>query len=287
MTTGAPWSNLKLGKRELFAWILVALQVFYMSTNNASQSDTIAMVDHPDYKSDEFNRMLTVNQRPNEYYEHRRINAEPTMSFYEAPEYHPSNDAALVSRVWRSNGSPAVNSDLKSGSCWCSADEWCMCTPSLAIDVILRSGGQHIWCVRREDTGLLALMGGFTEVGETSEESVHRELMEEMGIKLVSDPILFGVYNDPRRDTRRHTTSVVYIADVAHDVVPKAGDDATNVIRLPISEIDEYEFFVDHKTIIHDYVTMIKRKFAGAEEKPPEPKSGDGEPFKRSVCPSL
>ena len=282
--TGTPWSNLKLGKRELFAWILVALQVFYMSTNNSS--DTIAMVDHPDYKSEEFHRMLTVNQRPNEYYEHRRMNAEPTMSFYEAPEFHPK-DAGLVSRVWRSNGSPAVNSDLKSGSCWCSADEWCLCTPSLAIDVIIRSGGQHIWCVRRADTGLLALMGGFTEVGETSEESVNRELMEEMGIELVSDPILFGVYNDPRRDKRRHTTSVVYIADVAPDVVPKAGDDATNVIRLPIAEIDKYEFFVDHKTIVHDYVTMIKRKFASAEEKPPEPKSGDSEPFKRSVCPSL
>jgi len=270
----------------MLAWILVALQVFYMSTNNTSgPSDTVADLQQYNVRTDDMSRKLSMNQRPNEYYA-RKKKSKPSLPFYETPEIH-SKEAGLVSRVWRSNGSPAINSDLKSGSCWCSADDWCMCTPSLAIDVILRSGEQHIWCVRREDTGLLALMGGFTEIGETSAESVHRELMEEMGIKLALDPILFGVYNDPRRDARRHTTSIVYIADVPSDVIPKAGDDATHVIRLPIAEVDQNDFFVDHKTIIHDYVTMIKRKFASSGKVPPQPKSGDGEPFKRSVCPSL
>eukprot|EP00979_Chaetoceros_neogracilis_P006547 scaffold1338_cov272-Chaetoceros_neogracile.AAC.5 len=266
-------------KRELVAWILVALQVFYMSTDNNSAlhtpSDVAVEVDlQENNMMDSMTRKLSMNQRSNEYYEHKK-KSKPGMPFYESPQIHSKEDG-LVSRVWRSNGSPEINSDLKSGSCWCSADDWCMCTPSLAIDVILRSGEHHIWCVRREDTGLMALMGGFTEVGETSLESVHRELMEEMGIKLAVDPILFGVYNDPRRDTRRHTTSVVYIADVSDDVVPKAGDDATHVVRLPIAEVGQHDFFVDHKTIIHDYVTMVKRKTLSAGDLPPEPKSGVG-----------
>ena len=233
-------------------------------------------------------KILEMNKHPNDYYVvQRRMNAMANAPFYEPPQVFPK-EAGLVSRVWRSNASPSIHSDLQTGSCWCSADDWCMCTPSLAIDVILRSGEDHIWCVQRQDTGLLALMGGFTEVGETSEESVHRELREEMGISLATPPILFGVYNDPRRDSRRHTTSVVFIADVPADAVPQAGDDATQVIRMPIDEVDTHTFFVDHQTVIHDYVTMIKRKraFASGEANvPPEPTAGDGEPFKRSVCP--
>ena len=160
-----------------------------------------------------------------------------------------------------------------------------MCTPSLAVDVILRSGNDHIWCVKRQDTGLLALMGGFTEVGETSEESVHRELKEEMGITLKREPKLFGVYNDPLRDARRHTTSVVYIADVPGGAEPRAGDDATSVIRLPLAQVENSEFFIDHKTIIRDYMAMVEIAKGGEERTlPAEPRTGDAEPFKRSVC---
>eukprot|EP00558_Chaetoceros_sp_UNC1202_P013551 CAMPEP_0197257270 /NCGR_PEP_ID=MMETSP1429-20130617/78132_1 /TAXON_ID=49237 /ORGANISM="Chaetoceros sp., Strain UNC1202" /LENGTH=284 /DNA_ID=CAMNT_0042721065 /DNA_START=46 /DNA_END=900 /DNA_ORIENTATION=+ len=273
--------------REVVAWVCVILQIaclsqssFFSSSNDLSEDEgrkPIEMSHH---------RFLQMNKHQNNYYENRRMYAVPSTPYYESPQVYPK-EAGLVSRVWRSNGSPMINADLQMGSCWCSADEWCMCTPSLAIDVILRSGEKHLWLVQRQDTGLLALMGGFTEVGETSEESVHRELKEEMGISLESPPVLFGVYNDPRRDARRHTTSVVYIADVPADVIPQPGDDATNVVRLDFGQIENHKFFVDHKTIIHDYVTMIKRKrssITGAQP-PRMPGPGDGAPFKRSVCP--
>jgi ADP-ribose pyrophosphatase YjhB (NUDIX family) len=280
-------------KREKIAWVLVVLQTFVMFLAKSPPSawdygDEVSNRRLDDGKYDGIS--LEMNKHSNEYYDRQRINAVANKeALYEPPKVHPA-EAGLVSRIWRSNGSPSINSDLQTGSCWCSADDWCMCTPSLAIDVILRSGEDHIWCVRREDTGLLALMGGFTEVGETSEESVHRELKEEMGISLATPPILFGVYNDPLRDSRRHTTSVVYIADVPASAAPKAGDDVTNVIRLPIADVDKHKFFVDHQTIVHDYVTMVERKRRnnsnGDESSaPPEPKSGDNEPFKRSVCP--
>ena len=133
----------------------------------------------------------------------------------------------------------------------------------------------------------LKLKGGFTEVGETSEESVARELKEEMNISLTNKPILFGVYSDPLRDARRHTTSVVYIVDVPEGIVPKAGDDAKAVLRLPLDDVDMRNFFIDHKTILKDYLVMRKREAAKSEGQlgPDEPVTGDGEPFKRSVCP--
>ena len=66
-----------------------------------------------------------------------------------------------VERVWH-GGHPK---DTHSGSCWCgSADGYCMCTPNLAIDLIITSGNdnkhQNIWLVRRKDTNQLATMGG-------------------------------------------------------------------------------------------------------------------------------
>ena len=275
-------------KREKVAWLLVIFQacVMFLAKSPSSVWDDhgYEMRNRRLDDGQDKSVALDMNNHENEYYKGKRIKAEEKEAFYETPTVH-SKEAGLVSRVWRSNGSPSIHSDLKKGSCWCSADDYCMCTPSLAIDLILKSGKDHIWCVRREDTGLLALMGGFTEVGETSEESVHRELMEEMGISLETSPILFGVYNDPRRDSRRHTTSVVYIADIPSTVSPKAGDDATNVIRLALVDVDKHDFFVDHQTIIHDYLTMVKRKKSDTSRAPAEPKSGDSEPFKRSVCP--
>jgi ADP-ribose pyrophosphatase YjhB (NUDIX family) len=109
-----------------------------------------------------------------------------------------------------------------------------------------------------------------------------------MNLELTTAPTLFGVYNDPLRDSRRHTTSVVYIVDIPKDAQPKAGDDATNVIRLPLADVEKNDFFVDHKTILHDFIKMRGRErgiAAGFTDIPPIPIDGDGEPFRRSVCP--
>ena len=88
----------------------------------------------------------------------------------------------------------------KAGSCWCGAnDRYCMCTPNLAIDLIIAtpshftdgpsstsSSGYDVWLVRRKDTSQLATMGGFVDVNETVEHAVRRELFEEFGIDLDS-----------------------------------------------------------------------------------------------------
>ena len=123
---------------------------------------------------------------------------------------------------------------------------------------------------------IISKQGGFTEVGETSEESVARELKEEMNINLSSKPILFGVYGDPKRDHRRHTTSVVYYVNLPSDVIPRAGDDATGVVRIGLDDIEQHECFVDHKSIIRDFVNTRKGVVG----------LGIANEMKRSICPS-
>ncbi len=223
---------------------------------------------------------------------------------YQMPEYiEGKNDQqqGLVNRKWHSNGSPSINPELKMGSCWCSADDYCMCTPSLAIDTILTSGPEHFWLVKRKDAGKYATMGGFVEVGETSAEAVRRELQEEMNLDLSTfdelqskddkqkkkkkkkkakkkskqdndhdesphkGVVLEGVYSDPMRDHRRHTVSIVYSVEIPDGVTPKAGDDAAEVLRVHHDEIVNLDFFADHKTILMDYIARHKKDTNGGD----------------------
>lgn len=95
------------------------------------------------------------------------------------------------------------------GSCWCSADQYCMCTPSLAIDAIItvkNAPEPSIVLVRRRDNprDIYALPGGFVDIGETIEHATIREVKEETNLDLLHLS-QFRVYSDPKRDKRRHT----------------------------------------------------------------------------------
>ena len=159
--------------------------------------------------------------------------------------------------------------DEKYGSCWCGEDNYCMCTPNLAIDLIITSGDRNndgiplvesFWLVRRKDTNQLATMGGFVEVNESAEDAVKRELQEEMDIRLEQAPTLVGIYSDPRRDNRRRTASAVYAVHFPRDVKPKAGDDAKEVVQIPIDDVEKHTYFADHGTILLDYRAALRGK---------------------------
>ena len=172
---------------------------------------------------------------------------------------HNSSQLQGIEQTWH-GGHPIAD---HKGSCWCGAEDgYCMCTPSLAIDLILLAQPQpqdispQIWVVRRKDTSQLATMGGFVNVGETVEQAVHRELREEMGITLQAgdDHLqLQGVYSDPGRDNRRHTASAVYSVQLHEDIQPRAADDVKQVAKISLDEVESLEFFADHKTILLDY----------------------------------
>jgi ADP-ribose pyrophosphatase YjhB (NUDIX family) len=175
------------------------------------------------------------------------------------PVTSSSQDNLFVLRDGKSVGKKLIwhgghPQDERAGQCWCGADTYCMCTPSLAIDLIIASGPDHIWLVRRKDTNQLATMGGFVDVGESVESAVKRELMEEMGIDLEAHQIqLFGVYSDPRRDNRRHTVSAVFLVRLDADLHPHAADDVKAVERIPLTGIENHDYFADHMTILRDY----------------------------------
>ena len=195
----------------------------------------------------------------------------------------PGRKVVITSLIQKSSGWHGGHpvSDRR-GSCWCSNDEYCMCTPSVAIDIVLYSKSFNedeysVWVVKRGDTGQFATIGGFVEVGETTEHAVVREVEEETGIIIppeIANTVmsLIGVYSDPRRDNRRHIVSVAYALEFKPNVmktkddsgIPKAGDDAKAVISVPLDDIGvKYigdDWFDDHLTILLDFKERISKK---------------------------
>lgn len=162
-----------------------------------------------------------------------------------------------IDAVW--NGGHPMGE--KRGSCYCGPDDYCMCSPNVAIDLVIVTEEDKVWLVERKDTNQLAVMGGFVDVGETVEDAVRREMNEEMNIDLKHNiPLqLMGVYSDPRRDNRRHTISTVFIVHLPNNIPPpRAGDDAKSLKLITLDEIEQNTYFADHKTILMDFKRLRK-----------------------------
>ena len=130
-------------------------------------------------------------------------------------------------------------------------------TPALAVDVIIeladRPGRPIVLIERRYPPPGHAIPGGFVNVGETVEDAARREAREETGLEVTLGELL-GVYSDPRRDSRGHTVSLVYIASATGE--PAAGDDAAAVLVVQPRAAPELAF--DHRLILDDYLRRIE-----------------------------
>eukprot|EP00614_Pseudopedinella_elastica_P001767 CAMPEP_0172598838 /NCGR_PEP_ID=MMETSP1068-20121228/18906_1 /TAXON_ID=35684 /ORGANISM="Pseudopedinella elastica, Strain CCMP716" /LENGTH=198 /DNA_ID=CAMNT_0013398867 /DNA_START=203 /DNA_END=796 /DNA_ORIENTATION=- len=149
---------------------------------------------------------------------------------------------------------------ISGGSCLCNKEEYCLCSPNLAIDIIIETTENSIVLVKRRDSGKYATIGGFVEVGEDTETAVKRELKEETGLEILEGSCrLLGIYSDPRRDHRRHTTSAVYVARTVDLSSLKAGDDAKGVEIVDYARLLDLDYDFDHRVIISDYLSTINQ----------------------------
>lgn len=84
--------------------------------------------------------------------------------------------------------------------------------PVLAVDGVIVKDGQILLAKRTIEPFLdfWCLPGGRMDVGETCEEAVAREMIEETCLKCEIMKLL-GVYSRPGRDPRGHTVTVAYL----------------------------------------------------------------------------
>jgi 8-oxo-dGTP diphosphatase len=97
---------------------------------------------------------------------------------------------------------------------------------------------------------MLALPGGFVDVGETVENACIREAKEETNIN-VRILNLIGVFSDPKRDPRGHNITIAFLCEpLTKKERPKALDDALALEIIPLSKISKYDLAFDHLDII-------------------------------------
>jgi 8-oxo-dGTP diphosphatase len=125
--------------------------------------------------------------------------------------------------------------------------------PTPTVDVILQRDSKVLMIVRKKDPfkGLLAMPGGFVNDGETVEEAMKREAIEETSFEV--EPIdILGVYSDPRRDPRKHIMTVVFVGIIVGGS-GKAGDDAASIEWIELGDIERKQIAFDHAMILADY----------------------------------
>jgi len=121
--------------------------------------------------------------------------------------------------------------------------------PIPTVDIIIEVSGGIVLVKRKNEPLGWALPGGFVDYGESLEHAAVREAGEETSLA-VSNLRLLGCYSDPRRDSRHHTITTVYVA--RGEGTPRAGDDAAGIGIFPLSGLPEPLCF-DHAQIVADY----------------------------------
>lgn len=130
--------------------------------------------------------------------------------------------------------------------------------PNHTVDPVVigqENNTPKVLTIVRGDNGLLALPGGFIDLGELPLSAAIREAHEETGLDISQDPhetIYNGQVNDPR-DTLHawaETTAILFRHDGCPPVI--AGDDARpgSAVWLPLAELAEASLHGAHAMII-------------------------------------
>ncbi len=123
--------------------------------------------------------------------------------------------------------------------------------PVPTVDIIIKYGSGIILIKRRNPPPGWALPGGFVDYGETLEQAAVREAKEETGLDVELLRQLH-TYSDPKRDSRQHTISTVFIAGSSG--AAQAGDDAAELGVFHSGNLPQ-EIAFDHRDILNDYFT--------------------------------
>lgn len=125
-------------------------------------------------------------------------------------------------------------------------------TPALTVDIVIelqdRPERPIVLIERKYEPLGWALPGGFVDLGETVEQAAVREAKEETNLAVTLMQLL-GCYSDPMRDQRRHTVSLVYIAQASG--APIGCDDAKRA--QVVSPFEPPPLVFDHALILQDY----------------------------------
>ncbi len=109
--------------------------------------------------------------------------------------------------------------------------------------------------------GQWSIPGGKQEWGEALQETAHREVMEETGVtisNLVLVDVIDGLFKDDTGSLAQHFTLVDYRATWVSGEV-RAGDDAADVLWVPLTDLERYGLWSETLRVIQ---TAVASHFA-------------------------
>lgn len=115
--------------------------------------------------------------------------------------------------------------------------------PRGATVAVVRNNHDEILVATRANNpgkGMLDLVGGFMDLGETAEEGLCREVQEETGLEVSPADVtyLFSQPNTyPYGGITLHTIDLFFEVKVQGNILPKAQDDVAALRWIPLSEI--------------------------------------------------
>lgn len=134
--------------------------------------------------------------------------------------------------------------------------------PALMVDVVLFGlfHGvllQTLLVHRKEKPLGWAIPGGHVEIGETLEQAAKRELVEETAVEGLQIE-QFHIADEPERDARERTISIVYYALVKPESFKiRAGSDAGDVRWFNVNGLPKLCF--DHEDLLIRAVERMRR----------------------------
>jgi ADP-ribose pyrophosphatase YjhB (NUDIX family) len=133
--------------------------------------------------------------------------------------------------------------------------------PSAATAAFIENeSGELLVCRRGKEPGkgTLDLPGGFTDLEETSAETIAREIKEEINLTVDSSEILFSLPNWYRYSGMNvPTLDFFFRCSVSDFSTLQAADDAAEAFFVKIEELDPEQFGL---TSIRKAVTIYKEK---------------------------
>lgn len=125
--------------------------------------------------------------------------------------------------------------------------------PGNTVDIVVFDKDWKLILIERGNEPFgVALPGGFVDIGETLVTAAKRETKEELTVEVEidkkSDYLWF--WDEPDRDPRGHNIAHAFQAKIL-SWIPKAGDDAKEIVKVDPDQIDTLDFaFPDHKEMI-------------------------------------
>lgn len=128
---------------------------------------------------------------------------------------------------------------------------------------ILNDKNELLICRRAKDPAkeTLDLPGGFSDMNETAEEGIIREIYEETGLRATVRKYLFSLPNTyVYSGFTVHTLDLFFLCDVKYTDSHKAADDVSELMFIPLEKINPDDFGLPSvKKAVSRFVEMMNK----------------------------